>query len=68
MENKIKRNVESFMIKNRNFEEKDLEITIKNIGGLSNQNFIVTITNKTTKEIIEKILYRKFGEISDDNR
>ena len=65
MENKIKKNVESFMIKNRNFEEKDLEITIKNIGGLSNQNFIVTITNKTTKEIIEQILYRKFGEISD---
>jgi thiamine kinase-like enzyme len=65
MENKIKKNVESFIIKNRKLEEKDLEITIKDIGGLSNQNFIVTITNKTTKEIIEQILYRKFGEISD---
>ena len=41
------------------------EISLKNIGGLSNKNFIVTITNKTTKEIIDQILYRKFGEISD---
>ena len=65
MDDKIKSKINSFIIKSYNIEEKDFEISLKNLGGLSNNNFIVTITNKTTKEIIDQILYRKFGEISD---
>ncbi len=65
MVDKIKSKINSFIIKSYNIEEKDFEISLKNLGGLSNKNFIVTITNKTTKEIIDQILYRKFGEISD---
>ena len=65
MEDNIKSKIKSFIINSYNIEEKYFEISLKNLGGLSNKNFIVTITNKTTKEIIEQILYRKFGEISD---
>ena len=65
MEDNIKSKIKSFIINSYNIEEKYFEISLKNLGGLSNKNFIVTITNKTTKEIIDQILYRKFGEISD---
>ena len=65
MDDKIKTKIKSFIINSYNIEEKDFEISLKNLGGLSNKNFIVTITNTTTKEIIDQILYRKFGEISD---
>ena len=65
MDDKIKTKIKSFIINSYNIEEKYFEISLKNLGGLSNKNFIVTITNKTTKEIIDQILYRKFGEISD---
>ena len=49
MDDKIKTKIKSFIINSYNIEEKDFEISLKNLGGLSNKNFIVTITNTTTK-------------------
>ena len=63
----IKSNIRSYIINEKKIQlpEKVIEINLKDIGGLSNTNYLATITNSTTNEMIDQILYRKFGEISD---
>ena len=63
----IKSNIRSYIINEKKIQlpEKVIEINLKSLGGLSNINYVATITNSTTNEMIEQILYRKFGEISD---
>ncbi len=63
----IKSNIRSYIINKKKIQlpEKVIEINLKDIGGLSNTNYLATITNSTTNEMIDQILYRKFGEISD---
>lgn len=43
----------------------DVSMNIKKLDGLSNINYHVIISNKTTNEILSQIVYRKFGEISE---
>ena len=63
----IKSNIRSYIINEKKIQlpEKVIEINLKSLGGLSNINYVATITNSTTNEMIDQILYRKFGEISD---
>ncbi len=63
----IKSNIRSYIINEKKIQlpEKAIEINLKSLGGLSNINYVATITNSTTNEMIDQILYRKFGEISD---
>ena len=64
---KIKSNITSYIIKKYNIQlpEKYIGVHLESVGGLSNTNYVATITNKTTNERIGQILYRKYGEISD---
>ena len=63
----IKSNIRSYILNEKKIQlpEKVIEINLKSVGGLSNTNYVATITNTTTNEMIDQILYRKFGEISD---
>ena len=67
MEEIIKNNLRKYVQKyyHINGTSKYIGVTLKNLGGLSNINFVATITNKSTNERICIILYRHFGEISD---
>ena len=67
MEEIIKSNLRKYVQKfyHINISTKYIGVTLKNLGGLSNINFVATITNKSTNERICIILYRHFGEISD---
>ena len=67
MEEIIKSNLRKYIQKfyHINISTKYIGVTLKNLGGLSNINFVATITNKSTNERICIILYRHFGEISD---
>jgi thiamine kinase-like enzyme len=64
---KIKSNITNYVIKKYNIQlpEKYIGVHLESVGGLSNTNYVATITNKTTNERIGQILYRKYGEISD---
>ena len=63
----IKNNVRQYILRKHKIQlpEKFLGVHLESLGGLSNTNYVATITNKTTNERISQILYRKFGEISD---
>jgi thiamine kinase-like enzyme len=67
MEEIIKTNLRKYVQKLYKIDssEKYIGVTLKNLGGLSNINFVATISNKSTNERICYILYRHFGEISD---
>ena len=63
----IKSNIRQYILRKHKIQlpEKFLGVHLESLGGLSNTNYVATITNKTTNERIGQILYRKFGEISD---
>ena len=63
----IKNNIRQYVLRKHKIQlpEKFLGVHLESVGGLSNTNYVATITNKTTNERIGQILYRKFGEISD---
>ena len=64
---KVKENVRGFLTRKLKIprDEKNIELTLEKLDGLSNTNYLVTVTRKTTNEKIIQIVYRKFGEISD---
>lgn len=63
----VKSNVRGFLANHENLSKRreDIDIQMEKLDGLSNTNYLVTVTNTTTNERIIQIIYRKFGEISD---
>ena len=45
--------------------EKYIGVSIKKIGGLSNINYSAVVKDMSTNRKIAKVLYRKFGALSD---
>ena len=45
--------------------EKYIGVELKKIGGLSNINYVAVVKDMSTNEKIAKILYRKFGALSE---
>lgn len=64
---KIKENVRNFLTQKLSIprEQKNIELTLEKLDGLSNTNYLITVMNKSTEEKLIQIVYRKFGEISD---
>ena len=64
---KIKENVLNFLTQKLSIprEQKNIELTLEKLDGLSNTNYLITVMNKSTEEKLIQIVYRKFGEISD---
>lgn len=66
---KIKTNIKGYIRRNLKMEpdspQNSIEMNLKKLDGLSNYNYHVTISNKTTNEILNQVVYRKFGEISE---
>ena len=46
-------------------QEKYIGVELKKIGGLSNINYVAVVKDMSTNEKIAKILYRKFGALSE---
>ena len=46
-------------------QEKYIGVELKKIGGLSNVNYLAVVKDMSTNEIIAKILFRKFGALSE---
>ena len=46
-------------------QEKYIGVELKKIGGLSNVNYLAVVRDMSTNEKIAKILYRKFGALSE---
>ena len=62
---KIKENVRNFLTQKLSIprEQKNIELTLEKLDGLSNTNYLITVMNKSTEEKLIQIVYRKFGEI-----
>ena len=46
-------------------QEQSIGVELRQIGGLSNSNYIAVVRDMSTSEKIAKILYRRFGALSD---
>ena len=46
-------------------QEKYIGVELKKIGGLSNVNYIAVVKDMSSNEKIAKVLYRKFGALSE---
>lgn len=63
---KVYKNIKKYLYRHMGIENyNDLELSYQKLNGLSNDIYLVKIQNKTTNELIQEIIYRKFGEISD---
>ena len=68
---KIKKNIEKYILSSKKYKEKkyNINIELKEIGGLSNLNYMGIIKDFSTNEVLEYIFYRqycsKFGCLSD---
>lgn len=65
MENFIKEKTITYISKDKNIKGKELRIVTQKLDGMCNSNYLVTIKSKLTGEILSKIVFKKFGEISD---
>ena len=67
-QNKVQSNIRTFIMKYYkalNLPEKYIGIQLKNIGGLSNVNFMATVKNMSNNQRICMLIFRKFGAASD---
>ena len=63
--NIIKQNIIKYILKNYDIEENMISISIENLEGITNQDFLIIVNNKSLNKILCKIFYRKYGKISD---
>ena len=63
--NIIKQNIIKYILKNYDINENMITISIENLEGITNQNFLVTVNNKSLNKILCKIFYRNYGKIYD---
>lgn len=49
----------------KKYTDKYVGVSLLNIGGLSNTNYIATIKDMTNNQRIAQVIFRKFGAISD---
>ena len=65
----IQSNIKKYIKSDKNYmltiPEKYIGVTIKKIGGLSNINYSAIVKDMSTNRKIAKVLYRKFGALSD---
>ena len=65
----IQSNIKKYIISNKDYmltiPEKYIGVSIKKIGGLSNVNYSADVKDMSTNRKIAKVLYRKFGALSD---
>jgi hypothetical protein len=65
----IQSNIKKYIISNKDYmltiPEKYIGVSIKKIGGLSNINYSADVKDMSTNRKIAKVLYRKFGALSD---
>ncbi len=63
--NTIKQNIIKYILKNYDIKENMITISIENLEGITNQDFLIIVNNKSLNKILCKIFYRKYGKISD---
>ena len=63
--NIIKQNIIKYILKNYDIKENMITISIENLEGITNQDFLIIVNNKSLNKILCKIFYRKYGKISD---
>lgn len=63
---KVQENIKSYIQKKYNLpSQKGISLKLTKMDSLSNDIYHTIITDTTTKEVIDEIIYRNFGEIGD---
>lgn len=60
----IMENIHKFLIEKSLFSNVNIHIELEKLIGFTNTNYIIIIKDKLTNKILQKYIYRKFGEIS----
>ena len=65
--NEVKQEVKKYIKEKFNINEEDISIKLELIDGMTNKNYHITFFDSKKPEIINEILFRKYGKVLDSS-
>ena len=69
IEKEITKNIKAYLMKDKSedfqaFNEERISFKFEKLDGMCNQNFLVTIIERGSNNILFQLIYKKFGKMS----